>query len=99
MFEIKRYTPDKATEWNEFLTRSKNGTFLFDRRYMDYHSDRFEDSSLLIYRKNRLFALLPGNTKDKTYYSHQGLTYGGVAFVCICVLYRRAAGRFPVLVA
>lgn len=78
MFEIKRYTPDKATEWNEFLTRSKNGTFLFDRRYMDYHSDRFEDSSLLIYRKNRLFALLPGNTKDKTYYSHQGLTYGGL---------------------
>ena len=42
-FEIVRYTADKASEWNEFLIRSKNGTFLFDRRDMDYHSDRFED--------------------------------------------------------
>lgn len=67
-----------ADEWNLFVASSKNGTFLFDRRYMDYHSDRFEDCSLMVYRKNRLFALLPGNRKDKTYVSHQGLTYGGL---------------------
>jgi hypothetical protein len=66
-----------ADEWNQFVVRSKNGTFLFDRRYMDYHSDRFEDCSLMVYRKNRLFALLPGNRNDKTFVSHQGLTYGG----------------------
>jgi len=67
-----------ADEWNLFVASSKNGTFLFDRRYMDYHSDRFEDCSLMVYRKNQLFALLPGNRKDKTYVSHQGLTYGGL---------------------
>ena len=77
MFEIRRYTADKASEWNRFLAQSKNGTFLFDRRYMDYHSDRFDDHSLLVYRKNRLFALLPGNRKGNTFFSHQGLTYGG----------------------
>lgn len=77
MFEIVRYTPDKADEWNGFVARSKNGSFLFDRRYMDYHSDRFEDHSLMVYRKNRLFALLPCNQRDKVIYSHEGLTYGG----------------------
>ena len=77
MFEIRRYTADKASEWNAFVAKSKNGTFLFDRRYMDYHSNRFDDHSLLVYRKNRLFALLPGNKKDNTFFSHQGLTYGG----------------------
>lgn len=77
MFEIRRYTPEKADEWNRFVALSKNGTFLFDRRYMDYHSDRFEDCSLMVYRKNRLFALLPGNKKGVTFVSHQGLTYGG----------------------
>lgn len=77
MFEIRRYTVDKASEWNAFVAKSKNGTFLFDRRYMDYHSDCFDDHSLLVYRKNRLFALLPGNKKGNTFFSHQGLTYGG----------------------
>ena len=77
MFEIRRYTADKASEWNDFVAKSKNGTFLFDRRYMDYHSDRFDDHSLLLYRKNHLFSLLPGNRKGNTFFSHQGLTYGG----------------------
>ena len=43
MFSIIRYTADKADEWNQFVAQSKNGTFLFDRRYMDYHAERFED--------------------------------------------------------
>ena len=46
MFEIKRYTPEQADEWNQFVAASKNGTFLFDRRYMDYHADRFEGTDL-----------------------------------------------------
>jgi len=78
MFEIIRYTSDKAAEWNQFLATSKNGTFLLHRNYMDYHSDRFSDYSLMIYRRGRLYALLPGNVSDDTYYSHQGLTYGGL---------------------
>ena len=49
MFDIKRYTADNADEWNQFVAHSKNGTFLFDRSYMDYHADRFEDYSFMIY--------------------------------------------------
>ena len=45
---------------------------------MDYHSDRFEDYSLMIYRKGRLYSLLAANKMGSVLYSHQGLTYGGV---------------------
>ncbi|GAA3639287.1 GNAT family N-acetyltransferase [Flavivirga jejuensis] len=45
---------------------------------MEYHSDRFEDYSLLIYKKNKLKALLPANIEGDKVYSHQGLTYGGL---------------------
>lgn len=77
MFTIQRYTADRTDEWNDFVATSKNGTFLFYRGYMDYHQDRFDDCSLLAYRKNKLFALLPGNRKGDAFVSHQGLTYGG----------------------
>ena len=90
MPEITRYTAAQSAEWNEFVERSKNGTFLFHRSYMDYHADRFTDHSLMVWNKGRLSALLPANEHDGTLYSHQGLTYGGLitnqhtttAFVC-----------------
>lgn len=78
MFEIVRYTADRAEEWNKFVAESKNGTFLFDRHYMDYHSDRFEDYSLMFYRDGGLYALLPANREDNILWSHRGLTYGGI---------------------
>lgn len=76
---IKLYSPEMMAEWNRFVSESKNGTFLFDRRYMDYHSDRFDDYSLVCYNdKGQLIALLPANRVGTTLYSHQGLTYGGL---------------------
>ena len=84
MFEVRRYTPDKANEWNRFVTASKNGTFLFDRQFMDYHADRFTDCSLMFYRDNALYALLPANVKDDVLTSHGGLTYGGLVMSCRC---------------
>ena len=44
---------------------------------MGYHSDRFDDFSLLVFKDNLLLAVLPANRKGETVYSHQGLTYGG----------------------
>lgn len=78
MFEILRYTSEQLNAWNQFVANSKNATFLFNRNYMDYHSDRFIDHSLMIFRKGKLYALLPANEKGNVYYSHQGLTYGGL---------------------
>ncbi|MEM7086141.1 MAG: GNAT family N-acetyltransferase [Bacteroidota bacterium] len=45
---------------------------------MEYHSDRFEDCSLLIFKDNSLIALLPANKKGVEVHSHMGLTYGGL---------------------
>jgi hypothetical protein len=78
MFEVRRYTSCHADEWNRFVAQSKNGTFLFDRRFMDYHADRFNDCSLMIYRRGALYAMLPANIKDGVLTSHGGLTYGGL---------------------
>ncbi len=83
-FEIVRYTPARADEWNRFVAQSKNGTFLFDRRYMDYHSDRFADYSLMVYHKGRPYALLPANADGQTLVSHGGLTYGGLVMGSDC---------------
>lgn len=76
--EIKKYNPGYKDEWDRFVSSSKNGTFLFYRGFMEYHSDRFTDNSLLFYYKNKLTALLPANVTDGVLYSHQGLTYGGL---------------------
>lgn len=78
MLEIKRYSAAEERTWNEFVAGSKNGTFLFQRRYMDYHADRFHDHSLLFYKDDKLYAVLPANENGKTLFSHQGLTYGGL---------------------
>lgn len=78
MFEIRRYTNNDALTWNKFVVQSKQGTFLFDRRYMDYHANRFCDHSIMVYRDSQLYALLPANSVEKTLFSHQGLTYGGL---------------------
>lgn len=79
-FDIIPYTSAYAEEWNAFVASSRQGTFLFNRGYMDYHSDRFQDASLLIRRhgKGRLYALLPAHRKGETICSHGGLTYGGL---------------------
>lgn len=79
MIEIKRYTPQEKQDWNDFVAKSRQGTFLFDRNYMDYHQDRFHDHSLMIFYNGKLCALLPANeVVDKALISHQGLTYGGL---------------------
>lgn len=46
---------------------------------MEYHKDRFDDYSLLIFdAKDRLVAILPAHKIESALYSHQGLTYGGL---------------------
>lgn len=74
---LERYTPERAGEWDAFVKEARNGTFLFERPYMDYHSDRFEDFSLMMRRRGRLTGVLPANITGTELHSHGGLTYGG----------------------
>lgn len=66
-----------AARWDEFARMSRNGTMLHQRGYMDYHSDRFKDCSLVALHEGKLCALLPACIEGDTLWSHRGLTYGG----------------------
>jgi len=72
-----RYTSELQPQWDTFAQNAKNYHFMFLRSYMDYHSDRFEDHSLMLYHENMVVAIFPANKDDYVLYSHQGLTFGG----------------------
>ena len=78
MFSIKTYNDSYKVDWNNFVDISKNSTFLFKREFMDYHAEKFEDYSLLIFYNSDLIALFPCNIRDGEGHSHEGLSYGGV---------------------
>lgn len=45
---------------------------------MEYHSDRFQDFSLMVFKNEKLIAVLPANRIENKLFSHQGLSYGGL---------------------
>lgn len=75
---IRKYSADYRNEWNQFVDESKNGTFLFKREYMEYHSDRFIDHSMMIYKDGKLVSILPASQHGLEIRTHGGLTYGGL---------------------
>lgn len=75
---VNRYASARAGAWDTFVRASRNGTFLFERGYMDYHADRFVDYSLEIRdAAGALVALLPADRAGDVVRSHAGLSYGG----------------------
>jgi len=78
MVKILEYHEDLKQDWDGLVSRSRNGTFLHHRDYLEYHSDRFTDTSLMFYSGSSLIGVLPGNGCEAEYHSHGGLTYGGV---------------------
>lgn len=77
MIKIVKYSSDKRSIWNSFLSATTSPMFMFNRDFMEYHSDRFLDNSLMFYDDEELVALLPANIHNKQLCSHGGLTYGG----------------------
>lgn len=80
MIQVLPYEGALKKDWDTFISQSKNGTFLFCRDYMDYHADRFKDSSLVINGKDGVCALFPCNRDGDICNSHGGLTYGGLIY-------------------
>lgn len=79
-YTVKRYQESDYFNWNTFISQAKNATFLFHRDFMDYHKDRFEDYSLVVYEDEKVVAVLPASRVENVVYSHQGLTYGGLVY-------------------
>lgn len=80
----KRYEPSMEQVWDMAVEESRNGTFLIKRQYLDYHTDRFTDHSLLFEMNGDIIALFPANEQGSVIYSHQGLTYGGLIMTSRC---------------
>lgn len=82
MVKVVKYTYSFAKQWDDLVTSARNATLLHLRNYMDYHSDRFKDVSLMFFnQKGNIIAAFPAcfcNNDNKTIISHQGLTYGGL---------------------
>jgi len=78
---ITTYQDNLKSQWDSFVAESKNGTFLLQRDYMEYHSNRFQDLSLLCYDdKHKLLAVFPANIHQNIVTSHAGLSYGGFIY-------------------
>ena len=79
-YSVIKYSDTSRSDWNTLVAGSKNGTFLLNRNFMEYHSDRFEDFSLMVYHDDKPVAVLPAHIKGNEVYSHWGLTYGGLVY-------------------
>lgn len=79
-YTVRPYEPNDFEAWNSFIGKAKNATFLFNRNFMEYHKDRFQDFSLIVEEDTKWVAVLPANRVGETVLSHQGLTYGGLVY-------------------
>lgn len=79
-YTVRLYQGNDYDNWNAFIGQAKNATFLFHRDFMEYHSDRFQDYSLIVLDGEKWVAVLPANVVGNVIFSHQGLTYGGLVY-------------------
>jgi hypothetical protein len=87
MLRATPYNPSFSEQWDSFVRAARNGVFLFERGYMDYHSARFDDASMMIWRDSELIAVLPAHRDADEWISHGGLSFGGL------VLHPRCGAR------
>ena len=76
--EIIKFSHSHNVLWDNIVEKSKNGVFLFYRKYLDYHKERFKDHSLMVSKNYKIIALFPANEKGEEILSHGGLTFGSL---------------------
>jgi hypothetical protein len=77
---IIRYAIEHRQIWDEIVLKSKNGNFLHQRDYMDYHAHRFDEQSVIVSKQGKVIAVFPSNRVGDKIVSHGGLTYGGLIY-------------------
>ncbi len=80
MVTCAQYSNEKRTAWDTFVRSCRSKLFIFERDFMEYHSDRFIDHSFMFYECGKLVALLPASQHDDVITSHGGLSYGGLLY-------------------
>lgn len=77
MLFLTPYEPSLQSAWDEFIEQSANGTFLHRRSFLEYHGDRFEDASVMVWESGILVSVFPAHRLGLDIFSHKGLTFGG----------------------
>ena len=80
MITLTQYEEKKFDEWDSFIEHSKGSTLHSYRKFLNYHKDKFQDSSLMFYHNNNLVAVLPGVLLENSFISHPGASYGGLIY-------------------
>lgn len=76
--EIVRHEPSRRKSWDAFVRGARNGHFIFERDFIEYHGDRFDDCSLVFMRGDRIVLLLPAHRREDALISHDGLPFAGM---------------------
>ena len=81
MFTLHQYINQNESRWDQFVSSGNNGTLFHLRKFLNYHpQDRFQDHSILIEKKQKLFSVLPAAELivdgKRILVSHPGSTVG-----------------------
>lgn len=77
-WEVVPYDAALREAWDGLVRRARARHFLFERDYLEYHSDRFADASLVLLRRGQPTAVLPASRHGDEVVSHGGLTFGAL---------------------
>lgn len=80
---VRLYHSTDKQKWDKFvLSESVNGTILQSKRFLDYHRERFQDSSLILEKGNTIVAVVPAclieQEGKRIFSAHSGSTFGGI---------------------
>ena len=81
----ERYASELKPLWDALIDKSANGNFLFKRSFIEYHRDRFDDFSYLVWQEQQLIAVFAAampreRENDEVLIAHPGLTNGGLIY-------------------
>lgn len=76
--KILNYSKERQEAWEYTVLTSRNGTWMNLQKFLDYHEGKFEDNSLMFYKKDECVAVFPAAKLGNILYSHPGATYGGI---------------------
>ena len=81
MFTLHRYINQSESHWDQFVLSGNNGTLFHLRKFLNYHpKDRFQDHSILVEKKQKLFSVFPAAELivdgKRILVSHPGSTVG-----------------------
>ena len=77
---VRQYSKEFSADWADVISGAKNGIFLFERNFIEYHGKRFTELSAIAYADEKPVALMPAvlDSMSGEVVSHPGLTFGGV---------------------